>query len=145
VGIGSYYIGKKHELSLQKNKQILLEKPVFLATLEEMQTRDTKRKNDLAIIQQALEAYYRQYGNYPYILANSTDSLWRRNLKEELGDYLEEIPVDPINNKVYYYLYDGSLDRGQSYVLSTFLENPTDPEGPNYTVYGGYRAPAHKK
>lgn len=145
ISIGSYHLGEKHGLSLGKNKETILEESVFSPTLKEIQARDAKRKNDLKIVQQALEAYYGDYAKYPYLLGNSTNSLWRRNLKEELKEYLKEIPVDPINNEIYHYSYDGSLDRGQSYVLSAILENPTDPEGPSYIIYGGNRAPASKK
>jgi hypothetical protein len=145
ISIGSYYLGEKHGLSLRNSRETTLEKSTFPPTLKEMVARDAKRKQDLRIVQQALESYYEKYGRVPYLLADSTNSLWRRNLKEELKEYLKEIPIDPINNEVYHYSYDGSLDGGKSYVLSAVLENPTDPEGPSYVIYGGHRWPAIEK
>lgn len=66
---------------------------------QEMKTRDTQRKSDLKLIKQALELYYRDHGKYPYLLADSTTSLWRKNLQEELQKYIDELPVDPLNDK----------------------------------------------
>ena len=108
---------------------------------QDMKTRDTQRKSDLKLIKQALELYYRDHGRYPYILADSTTSLLRKNLQEELQEYIEQLPVDPFNNKDHYYRFDGSLNSGQRYVLSTALENPDDPEGPGYIIYGGNHTP----
>ncbi|MCD6318987.1 hypothetical protein J7M02_07975 [Candidatus Aerophobetes bacterium] len=112
-----------------------------------MAVRDTKRKEDLKIVQQALELYYERYGRVPHLLADSTSRLWRRNLKGELKELLniKEIPVDPINNEVYHHSYDGSLDREQSHALSAVLENPIDPDGSSYVIYGGHRRPIIKK
>jgi len=145
LSVGSYYLGEKHGLSLRNEREKILEKSTLPPTLKEMVARDAKRKQDLRIVQQALESYYEKYGRVPYLLADSTNSLWRRNLKEELKEFLKEIPIDPINNEVYHYSYDGSLDKGQSYVLSCVLENPTDPDGPSYVIYGGHRRPIIEK
>jgi len=90
--------------------------------------RDGQRKRDLASIRAALEQYWDVYGRYP-VEQMCTDSsigctgcgcvvdnfpngsTWDGN--SDLWDlvaeeYLPEIPLDPINNATYYYLYESS-------------------------------------
>jgi general secretion pathway protein G len=95
--------------------------------------RDAKRKSDLEQIRSALEMYRSDRGKYPlrvnedgYGWEVSNDGDWLENL---VGQYLQEKPVDPINNTSYFYRYavcsgsgsigtDGMLD----YKLQARLE-----------------------
>lgn len=80
-------------------------------------TRDSRRKADLAQIQQALESYRTENGTYP-----STNS-WKSSLSPT---YLSTIPTDPKTGSDYSYTQIDSYH----YTLSTTLE--TDDS--TYTV-----------
>ena len=143
IGIAttSFYIEMRRELGecLKKiEKEEETPKGLSPFELEAIRKRDAQRKADLKIVQQALESYSNNRdGRHPYLLADSTTSLWRRNLKEALREYIAEIPIDPLNNEEYSYRFDGSLNNGRRYALSANLEDKTDPEGPHYVIYGG--------
>lgn len=87
---------------------------------------DSKRKNDLAQIQRALESYYGDHGKYPSSSSNKINS-------EELGEinwgdtwppYMNVLPKD---NNPKNYVYYASSD-GQTYYLYTSLDRTKDPQ-----------------
>jgi len=91
--------------------------------------RDAQRKQDLNTIKMALEQYWSVYGHYPPehfycdssigasessdCPVSSPQDYWDLNsdlqaLVEE--GYFGKIPVDPINNSIYYYQYEPDAD-----------------------------------
>lgn len=107
--------------------------------------RDTRRKNDLKTITSALNAYYANNGRFPPPSSACTSGCC--HVKSTAGsdwiaalvpDYIEELPVDPINkptsdnqpwlNSNYGYTYGNLSTDGQTYDLTTRLENAQDPD-----------------
>jgi hypothetical protein len=88
--------------------------------------RDAIRKQDLAQIQNALEAYYRDNDRYPQI-----DELDQISKESSLAadalipDYISEMPKDPLFDR---YFYGYQLEDEEGYELSAVIENPDDPE-----------------
>lgn len=106
--------------------------------IEQIQkARDVQRKNDLAQIQRALEAYYNDNISYP---ANTVDfkmslTLW--NWGSSWSPYMRTVPKDPISSQKYAYRQQLS---GQGYELYARLERGTkDPQ----TCTGGVCGPAN--
>lgn len=80
--------------------------------------RDADRKQDLARIQNALERYYQENGNYPASLTT---------LVEGATPYLKPpLPTDPKTKVIYTYTPSGNPST--TYVLRTNLENPKDKD-----------------
>lgn len=87
--------------------------------------RDSQRKSDLKQIQNALEAYYNDYGQYP-----ADGSLtWGSSFTDGKTTYMQTLPQDPSEGISYY--YDQTLS-GQGYKLYSCLENDRDPDYNNY-------------
>lgn len=82
--------------------------------------RDTRRKQDLSTIQQALRLYYHDNQAFP-VTGNTT---WNTSASIT---YLSAIPTDPSSTSTstipYNYVSDGT-----TYTLSTTLENTSDPD-----------------
>ena len=105
--------------------------------------RDSRRKNDLRVIQQALEGYYDKNGEYPQTTTTST-SWGALNTALVDGGYISNLPIDPINkvffnpgnNNDYAYVYYACSPYPpctpstpyQSYSLFANLENNSDPD-----------------
>ncbi|OGG17734.1 hypothetical protein A3D78_02820 [Candidatus Gottesmanbacteria bacterium RIFCSPHIGHO2_02_FULL_39_14] len=92
--------------------------------------RDSRRKQDLRSIAQALELYYSDNQSYP-------DSLPAVGVKFTHPDnpdtlYLQETPGDPQTDKIYCYESDGSW-----YRLTANLENTSDPDVLTTAVWCG--------
>lgn len=103
----------KDELAAEAEKQ-RLEEEARLAEEDKQKTiRDNQRLVDMNDWQEALNLYYQKYNNYP---ADFVEGEWA---DEDLV-YLEEIPVDPINEEEIIYFYSRTGD--SSYSLSFFLE-----------------------
>lgn len=137
-------------------------------------SRDNQRKSDLKTLSVALETYYSRYGRYPDDGA-STDcdssrgtagtcpgagSVWSGNLNTALvtnEKILSKLPVDPINDTTYFYLYEPDKNGdGQPvctttgnnacrYVLQAYMEKGTLSGGGTgpciYSIVGGYGQP----
>jgi len=98
----------------------------------QMKSRDARRKVDLANIQKALEMHYNDHKKYPasdvngQIVVDGAGALvWgdKSEFKDSTGTiYMKELPNDPAQNQIYYYL---SSD-GKSYKLYAKLENTND-------------------
>lgn len=104
--------------------------------------RDTRRKNDLRAVANALESYYNDKGKYPLgasgkmmgcLTFDTSECSWGGQFKDAAGTlYMVFIPKDPLQTQTYYYY---SLD-GKSYVLYAHLENTLDEgNGVNQTGY----------
>lgn len=88
------------------------------------QSRDTRRKADLAQIQQALETYRAETGVYP------TDVQGTGVLDP---DYMATVPVDPQGSVTYTYDNTSTLT-SNSYTLCATLETVTTPSTCNWIV-----------
>jgi general secretion pathway protein G len=95
-----------------------------LNPLEQLRkSADTKRKNDLAQIQRALELYYQDNGSYPTssadfkIINNLTTLAWGSAWQP----YIAALPKDPAASKTYVY-YSPASANGQTYYLYASLE-----------------------
>lgn len=108
--------------------------------------RDTRRKNDLRTINNALNAFYAVNNRYPAAVGcaagvvittcsvnSTTGTSWISALVT--GGFLEAVPQDPVNNAAvpwhatnnnYSYAYGGVNATGQEYDLTARLENPED-------------------
>ncbi len=87
--------------------------------------RDAKRKAHIAQIQQALELYRSDRGEYP---ASPLPSCPNGDLMSGGVYYLRKIPCDPVGSGVNY-IYTPSAAPRLSYTLRACLENLTDSEG----------------
>lgn len=111
--------------------------------------RDTRRKDDLRALSQALEAYYSDHVNssgvnvYPtgtngYIMGcggtinNPGQCNWGGQFKDANNTlYMVLIPKDPLATQKYYY-----VSSGDSYKLYAMIENTLDQgDGVNQTGY----------
>lgn len=111
--------------------------------------RDAQRKEDLRLIQDALERYYVDNGIYPQA-KNSTNTcdygtncyVFSSNGSDWIQDltpyYLKKVPVDPKSNasccpwstsvENYVYSYGNLYANGTQYDLTARLENTSDPD-----------------
>lgn len=115
--------------------------------------RDAKRKTDLQQIRAALELYRADNGSYPvsdWINSTQDSSVWFPSLAPT---YVKTIPMDPKNTGSLPWTSDGSsyayqsistcgIAGGTSYILTTKLENTSDPEIDNNIQYGSCSWPS---
>ena len=103
----------------------------------QMKSRDTRRKNDLEQISNALEAYVNDKGEYPDNsvdfkiagCANESSCEWGEEWSDENDTiYMIEMPADQTTTLTYYYLSDGSY-----FQLYARLENDQDRSIPTLT------------
>lgn len=100
--------------------------------------KDSQRKNDLAQIKRALEAYYNDCGRYPppwsfvgpimgcgQTCATTVSCEWGQPWKVGGTTYMQKLPTDPKSGS--YYLYSSSS--ANDFTLRACLENKTDPQG----------------
>ena len=108
--------------------------------------RDVKRMHDLRVISKALDMYYADYGYYPHVsgfwfTSGYYSSDWDNDFKNELKDYIAELPVPPINDGMAPYEGDGYTyvvnSGGSKYELVTLLEtdNPLRCPYKDYISY----------
>lgn len=115
--------------------------------------RDAKRMEEVKQIQNALELYYANNGQYPVsggaTLPNSgwstsTDSSWQ-TLEATLSTYLSDLPADPVNTAgtwgatgMAYSYYSLSYGCSQQwYMLIYSLESAQNPVSPGVTACDG--------
>lgn len=130
-------------------------------------SRDSKRKQDLRSIATALEVYYQKYKHYPcasWWINSTTGGFWITNTSNIPSDpaycgnsssgnsdpfnstFLNVMPVDPINNGTYNYVYWSRADyypgppgcvtsTGQAYYMYTKLENAADSDAHSKKQY----------
>lgn len=115
--------------------------------------RDTKRKADLQQIRAALELYRADNGSYPvtdWISSTQDSSFWFPSLAPT---YTKTVPKDPKNtgslpwarnglNYAYQSISTCGIAGGTSYILTTKLENTSDPEINNNIQYGSCSWPS---
>ncbi len=88
--------------------------------------RDRQRKEDLAQIQSALEAYQQAKGKYP--TSAGLEQIDRAESTAAQGlvpDYISTIPGEPLTDR-YYYGYKS--DDGSKYFLVCVIESESDPD-----------------
>lgn len=94
-----------------------------------MQANDQKRKDDLALIQAALEQRYKETKDYPVSanFAEGRTSSRSTPLQVLVGRYMNrnDLPTDPKEPDRWY----GYKSDGKTYTLSAQLEDTGDPEG----------------
>ena len=106
--------------------------------------RDGRRKSDLKSVQQALELYLQNKGEYPVasadgeIVCNVSLIYWGDSFACDSITYIQQLPKDPDITKSYYYNATSDF----TYILSAALENTNDPE---YCVSTGSNCVATKK
>ncbi len=82
--------------------------------------RDAIRKQDVGTIAGGVVAYFCDKGDWPY----------KRPLAELLvPKYLDAMPIDPASGQPYLGIVEGS-----GFFIGARLENPADPDGPNYSL-----------
>jgi len=86
--------------------------------------RDTKRKNDLDSLQEAVELYHLDYDTYPA----SALIDWGGSFTDGSTVYMAEVPQDPSGN-TYVYEY---LEAEDGYRLYSTLENDNDEDFSGY-------------
>jgi len=95
------------------------------ADLTTSESRDTKRKSDLANIAKALDSYQTNTGQYPISANEKISSSAGTLYKSLVPNYITLLPIDPLD-PTYYYGYDSD---GRSYTLSAVLEDTNDSDG----------------
>ena len=90
----------------------------FVAKTQIMKAQDARRKQDLNLIQKALEHYYSDFGTYP------TAGLIADCGGESLAPYLAAIPCDLVTKLAYGYVLGTT---GRSYQLYAKLAWTKDP------------------
>ena len=131
---------------------ILLASGTYSYTSSQKKGRDGRRKAELKSVQQALEIYYQQNGQYPDQSAGAikcktaTDTTviaWGSSFSctDSTGtvSYLDKLPkeIKGTTHGEYYYEYSTSGGTIIGYTIFAVLENPNDPEykgGSNYTT-----------
>ena len=84
----------------------------------QQRARDTQRLSDLRSIAQALELYKVDNGHYPKESDGASAGSARGRLGQGnpidgmLAPYMDQIPVDPVNDATHYYYYDGKHNCG---------------------------------
>jgi prepilin-type N-terminal cleavage/methylation domain-containing protein len=92
--------------------------------------RDTRRKQDLKSLANALQVYH-QYNNvYPATTDDSGSGTWSNFLN---SNYINVMPVDPVNNGAHIYKYIGAAN---TYDICALLENNQEKVGGN-VILGG--------
>ena len=118
-------------------------------------SRDSKRKADLAQIRAALELYRSDNGSYPvtdWVNSQGGDN-WLNVNPPLVPNYIKSLPKDPLNtgsswpwNGAYTYAYQSvavcNISGGVSYILTSKLENTSDPDINNNIQYGSCSWPA---
>jgi len=89
-----------------------------MAKTQIMKAQDARRKQDLNLIQKALEHYYSDFGRYP------EEALVEDCGGSGLDPYLEQIPCDPALKSAYDYVL---LASGKAYALYAKLIWTKDP------------------
>lgn len=84
-------------------------------TTAQQKARDTKRLADVKQIQNAVELYFSEIGNYP---ASAT---WAA-LGTDVGPYISTMPIDPNNDGDEYYAYMVN-ESGNEYYVGALLED----------------------
>lgn len=125
-----------------------------------VKSRDTARRSDLQQLARALELYYFDNGRYPRELAcdssrgsdtgscaAATEDDWDYATPLVTGlvpTYISRMPVDPVNNNLYYYRYEPSGNTvgpnpagAPDYCIRAVLEG-----GGTYILRNGATAPA---
>lgn len=91
-----------------------------------LRARDVKRKNDLAQMQRAIEAYYNDHGIYPSFF--TTDLTWGAPFVDPVSGvvYMNQLPNDPQQPTSQFLLLVNTS--GTKYQLLAHLENTEDDD-----------------
>lgn len=101
--------------------------------------RDNRRKTDLKAVQQALELYFQQNGNYPDIASTgniacdggSAISWGTGNFTCNYITYMNILPKDPVANtptQYYYYSENSATPENATYKIFAKIENTKDQD-----------------
>jgi type II secretion system protein G len=101
--------------------------------------RDAKRKHDLGQVKSALRLYYNDYQAYPAStggdingcgIGGTASCSWGDSFSTDNNNYMNQIPVDPVNSGNYVYAYT-QTESGEGFQLTTYLENSSDEDDGN--------------
>lgn len=117
--------------------------------------RDAQRKGDFRSLQQALRLYYNDWQSFPNgssgeIVGCGADKdnpaacSWGSEWKLEETVYINRLPTDPLNTSDYVYSYT-QTQSGESWRLTTLLENLSDPAIGESQTRCSYTPPAGKE
>lgn len=87
-------------------------------------SRDDSRISNMRLVQIALEDFKTACRNYPYSLDASADNCIFSNA--EFGEFLNEIPVNPLGTEFKYYAYANPSDSSQCIGYHLALELETE-------------------
>ncbi len=96
--------------------------------------RDSRRKQDLALMGKALELYYNDHNVYPTEDVSKTGHfVFGATFTDGLTNYMQQVPKDPrqISSGINYaYVYDSNPPGGggSGYKLYACIENKSDPQ-----------------
>jgi len=115
-----------HNYYKQKPKATEQPKETIEFELSVEEGRDRTRKQDLSKIQSALAQFYQKNQKYPQALEVSKTNQVDNILEQELvpAGFIETLPKDPLDPTYYY----GYKSDGQTYELTSVMENGNDPE-----------------
>lgn len=99
--------------------------------------RDAQRKGDFSAIKSGLRLYYNDFQGYPNDNqgqiggcgadgASPQACVWGGTWQLQETVYMARLPADPLNQGGYEYSY-AMMDEGENFVLTTLLENRSDP------------------
>jgi general secretion pathway protein G len=90
--------------------------------------RDSKRKNDIRQVGNALELYFADKERYPVGTVDGaiTGANWGSAFTDGTTIYMAQLPKDPISTQQFYYVSDGTY-----YQIYTRLENTKDGDIPH--------------
>jgi len=90
-------------------------------------SRDARRKNDLEKVQNKLESFFSDKGDYPTISCEDDECCQQLEKNDSLlSPYLDGIPADPVPDRKY--LYCSQPEKSQWYKIYTNIEYPQDPQ-----------------
>jgi prepilin-type N-terminal cleavage/methylation domain-containing protein len=115
---------------------------VYAFNLARVEARDARRKADLRQLAKAIDLFYDATGSYPPAEAPNPDasisggSYWGSSsafvvtsLGHSMSEFIKPIPIDPINNATYSYVYEPHCGLGntkQGYTLYATLEKTSN-------------------
>ena len=117
--------------------------------------RDAQRKSDFRGLQQALRLYYNDFQGHPDSSsgeivgcgadkANPASCSWGSQWELDGTVYMSRLPLDPLNSGDFVYSYT-QTQSGESFQITSLLENLSDPAIPQSQAKCDYTPPPGKE
>ncbi len=98
--------------------------------------KDKRRIADIQQLQKALELYHIDHQGYPKESEGANGNIGTNEVfRAAIAPYLSGTPLDPINDEVYYYYYDGSHQCENRTYAVLFARQMEKTENANYTSF----------